>query len=204
MGIFTEGFFLQASLILALGAQNLYVLEAGLNRRRHLLVAAVCSICDVLLILLGVLGAASILVQVPWLKIFFGAAGVAFLAYYGVKKLFEKSSVDSNETKVSNTAVAVIVSQALAFSLLNPHVYLDTIVLIGGYSTQFAESVDRVKFGAGASAFSLLWFFGLAFFAAAMSRFLHNKTAMRAISIVSGVILLLLSLKLGVDVWHWL
>lgn len=201
---FTEGFFLQASLILALGAQNLYVLDAGLNRRKHLLVATICTICDVLLILLGVLGAASVLVQIPWLKILFGFAGVAFLAYYGLKKLFEKASMGGEQLHLSVPTLGLVVSQTLAFSLLNPHVYLDTVVLIGGYSTQFPSWIDRVEFGAGASLFSMIWFFSLALFAAAMGRFLHNPSAMRVISVVSGVILLALSVKLGIDVWHWL
>jgi L-lysine exporter family protein LysE/ArgO len=89
MNQFIEGFLLQASLILALGAQNLFVLESGLKRQRHLLVALICSICDTVLIAVGVAGAASIFVQVPSLKICSGALGVLFLIYYGVKKILE-------------------------------------------------------------------------------------------------------------------
>lgn len=200
---FLEGFFLQASLILALGAQNLFVLEMGLRKRRHLFVAGLCTFCDLLLILLGVLGAASFFVQIPWMKIAFGVLGVAFLAYYGLKKLFEKPSIIDAHANTQTLSIGVIVGQTLAFSLLNPHVYLDTVVLIGGYSTQFSESWDRLSFGLGASFFSLMWFFALAIFAAAMSRFLHNVKTMRMISVVSAVILLGLALKLSADVWHW-
>ncbi len=87
--VFLQGFFLQASLILALGAQNIFVLNCGLQRQRHLLVALLSSLCDMTLILIGVLGVASVFVQVPLLKIGFGVLGVGFLAYYGVLKLKE-------------------------------------------------------------------------------------------------------------------
>ena len=203
MELLLQGFFLQASLILALGAQNIYVLESGLRKRRHLLVAALCTVCDAALILLGVLGAAFVLVQIPWLKVLFGALGVAFLGYYGLRKLFENSRLDEGSSNAAALSIGVVVAQTLAFSLLNPHVYLDTIVLIGGYATQFSASSDRLLFGLGASLFSMVWFFVLAFFAAAMGKFLHNAKAMRAISIVSGLILIILAIKLGVDVWEW-
>lgn len=202
---FLEGFFLQASLILALGAQNLYVLESGLRKRRHLLVASLCIACDVLLISLGVLGAASVFIQFPGLKIFFGVLGVAFLAYYGVLKLVSPIPPQGDGPKGHTRQVPIrrVVWQTLAFSLLNPHVYLDTLILIGGYSTQFKGVYERCQFGLGASFCSALWFFGLAIFAAAMSRYLSNPRVMRRVSVISGVVLILLSFKLGVDVWQW-
>ncbi len=99
--------------------------------------------------------------------------------------------------------LGLVVGQTLAFSLLNPHVYLDTVVLIGGYSTQFPGIFERSLFGVGASSFSLIWFFGLASFAAAMSRHMNNYKIMRGISISSGLILITLAVKLGLDVWQW-
>jgi L-lysine exporter family protein LysE/ArgO len=154
--------------------------------------------------LLGVLGAASVLMQVPWLKILFGVLGVAFLAYYGVLKLFETPTMHTESRQSAQVlSLALVTSQALAFSLLNPHVYLDTVVLIGGYSTQFTTTIERVLFGTGASLFSALWFFALALFAAAMGKFLNNARAMKIVSVVSGVILVALAVKLGIDVWEW-
>ncbi len=203
---FFEGFFLQASLILALGAQNIFVLESGLQKRRHILVATLCSLCDILLISLGVLGAASLFVQYPWLKISFGVLGVGFLAYYGMLKLREKPEFQSPEKKENLLLVpiGVIVLQTMAFSLLNPHVYLDTVILIGGYSAKFSSLFERSLFGAGASLFSLIWFFGLSICAAALGRYLNNARVMRVISLLSGIILLALAGKLGMDVWHWI
>lgn len=205
MNQFVEGFLLQASLILALGAQNIFVLESGLKKQRHFLVAALCSVCDLLLIAVGVMGAASIFVRVPILKILFGVIGVLFLIYYGIKKLREGISPTSIEVTHEETATSFkkVVLLSLGFSLLNPHVYLDTVILIGGYSAKYTDLIDRIVFGAGAGGFSVLWFFGLALFASAMSSFFFNPKAMRIISLISGLILLMLSWKLGSDVYSW-
>jgi L-lysine exporter family protein LysE/ArgO len=205
MKIFLEGFLLQGSLILALGAQNLFVLESGLRKQRHLLAATMCSLCDLILIAVGVMGAASIFVQIPLLKIIFGAVGVAFLVYYGVKKIIEGLQPSRAEKTHAATAKSVrrVVMLSLGFSLLNPHVYLDTVVLIGGYSSKFSEIAKRIEFGAGAASFSMLWFFGLATFAASMRAFLGNPKAMQIISLLSGIILLVLAWKLGRDVHSW-
>jgi len=200
--LFFEGFFLQASLILALGAQNVYVLNCGLHRHRHLLVALISSVCDMALIMVGVLGVASVFVQIPLLKIVFGVVGVIFLAYYGFMKLKEAGTfLDVGAFKSADFKQTVLTT--LAFSLLNPHVYLDTVVLIGGYSAKFEELYSRLIFGLGAGSFSFIWFFGLASLASLGSRLVHNQKAMRGISLVSGVILLWLAVKLGMDVWGW-
>lgn len=205
VSIFLQGFFLQASLILALGAQNLFVLNSGLRRQRHLLVATICSICDGVLILIGVLGVATLFVKVPLLKIIFGVSGVGFLAFYGIKKLMEiKSTSKFSETAVPHTHSRQVILTTLAFSLLNPHVYLDTVVLIGGYAAKFSLTNERIMFGVGASTFSVLWFFGLAILASAGNRLIHNEKAMKTVSLVSGVILLWLSVKLGRDVFGWI
>ena len=204
LSIFAQGFFLQASLILALGAQNIFVLNSGLRRQRHLLVAFVCSVCDTLLIFVGVLGVATIFVQVPVLKIGLGVVGVGFLFFYGILKLKEaKDGVKLSMSSASATTVKQTVLTSLGFSLLNPHVYLDTVVLIGGYSSKFDLLDERFYFGAGASSFSVLWFYGLALLASSCSRLLGNPKAMRVVSLLSGVILIALAAKLGVDVWGW-
>jgi len=203
MAQFIEGFFLQASLIFALGAQNIFVLESGLKKNRPLLVATICSLCDTLLIAVGVLGAATIFVQVPALKIGFGILGVFFLALYGGKKLLEAwrgGSVEKPNFTPDSKKVAAL---ALGFSLLNPHVYLDTVILIGGYSAKFPALGQRALFGAGAAGFSCLWFFSLAIFGAAFSALLNNRRRMRIVSAIAGVILIALAVKLGWDVAAW-
>jgi L-lysine exporter family protein LysE/ArgO len=198
LSIFIQGFFLQASLILALGAQNIFVLNSGLRREHHLLVALISSICDTLLVFVGVLGIASIFVQIPVLKIGLGIVGVGFLLFYGILKLREAkrgTTVLQESTRV--TTIKHTIFTSLGFSLLNPHVYLDTVVLIGGYS------YERFYFGAGAASFSTIWFFSLALLAAFGSRLLNNVQAMRVVSLISGLVLLILAVKLGRDVWSW-
>ena len=203
--IFIQGFFLQASLILALGAQNIFVLNSGLRRQWHLLVAFVCSLCDALLIFIGVLGAATVFVQIPLLKMSLGVVGVGFLFFYAILKLKEaKNGVTISFNSQHTITARQVMLTSLGFSLLNPHVYLDTVVLIGGYSAQFAQLNERFCFGAGASSFSAFWFFGLAVLASYGNRLLHNDKAMRLVSLVSGLILIILAFKLGADVFGWI
>ena len=203
--VFIQGFLLQASLILALGAQNIFVLNSGILRQRHLLVALVSSICDTFLIFIGVLGVATIFIQVPLLKIGLGIIGVTFLLIYGFLKLKEAKkgfAIELHSKQAISAKQAVLTS--LGFSLLNPHVYLDTVVLIGGYSSKFATSYERFNFGLGAAAFSTFWFFGLATLASLGARLLSNSKAMRIVSLVSGLILISLAVKLGNDVSSWI
>lgn len=201
LSIFVQGFLLQASLILALGAQNIFVLNSGLRRQRHLLVALVCSLCDAILIFIGVLGVATVFIQVPLFKMALGIVGVGFLFFYGLLKLREAfKGTEIHFISTSNISAQKVILTSLGFSLLNPHVYLDTVVLIGGYSTQFSSWAERLYFGVGASLFSTLWFFGLALLASVGQHFLKNAKAMKVISFLSGVILILLALKLGADI----
>lgn len=205
LSIFIQGFLLQASLILALGAQNIFVLNSGLRKQRHLLVALVSSICDTILVFVGVLGVATVFVQFPLLKIGLGVVGVGFLFFYGLLKLKEaKNGIELSQTAGQATTTKQTILMSLGFSLLNPHVYLDTVVLVGGYSSKFSQFIERFYFGAGASSFSTLWFFGLALMASLASRFLNNPKAMRLVSLISGFILILLAFKLGHDVFSWM
>lgn len=203
--IFLQGFFLQASLILALGAQNIFVLNSGLKKERHLLVATICSLCDAILIFIGVLGVATVFVQVPILKILLGVFGVLFLLYYGILKLIEaKRGVKFSQVSDLVISKRKIILTTLGFSLLNPHVYLDTVVLIGGYSTKFGDLFQRFYFGLGAAIFSILWFFCLAILASSTSAFFKNKNALRLVALISSLILLALSVKLGIEIYSWI
>lgn len=199
MQIFFQGLLLQASLILALGAQNLFVLDSGLKKRFPFTVATVCSLCDVFLVFLGVWGAASVFVEMPWIKLLVGALGVGFLLYHGVKKWIaafgiNKNSIDRAALPKDRLAV---VWASLGFSLLNPHVYLDTVVLIGGYSAKFPGWIERGSFGLGAGLCSVIWFFSLALAAVQLGRFLHSERAMRWVALVSGSILIVLAVVLA-------
>jgi L-lysine exporter family protein LysE/ArgO len=206
METFIQGLLLQSSLILALGAQNLFVLDCGVRKRNPLLVAVTCGFCDLVLIILGVLGAAALFRAAPLVQPIIGAMSVLFLLYYGLLKLREglrSSTVTQAVSDQSITLKATLIA-ALSFSLLNPHVYLDALVLIGGYSTKFPAVGERLLFGAGAASFSLIWFLSLAFGAAAISTYLKSAKVLRGLSLASGVVLIVLGFKLGTEALSWI
>jgi L-lysine exporter family protein LysE/ArgO len=201
---FLEGFTLQASLIFALGAQNLFVLEAGLQKNYHLTVSLVCFLCDLTLILLGVAGAASVFTSIPSLKILIGVVGVGFLFMYGLQKIADTSAIVSTFQSGHKMNLKRSALLALTFSVLNPHAYLDAFVLIGGYSSKYGELNERLMVGVGAAVYSGIWFLLLSSFSGFMKPFLENQRRMRMISTCAGVILLILSGKLAMDVLNWI
>lgn len=201
---FAQGFVLQAGLIVALGAQNLYVLDSGLKRQKHWQIAALCSACDAVLIALGVFGAGQVFLAYPVLKLAMGAAGVAFLFWYAWIKLREglPATVSPAHARPPSDLSRPLAA-ALAFSLLNPHVYLDTVVLVGGFSTQFETFSERTAFGGGAAIFSTIWFFSLAGLAAWMAPVLTSPPTARMIALGSAAILTVLGCVLGWEVFQW-
>jgi len=202
--VFIKGFLLQASLIFALGAQNIFLLENGLSRQRPLLVATIFSILDSLFVMLGVLGVGTLFISNPWLKILFGIIGVIFMISYGLQKWLLQPTAISPVTK-NNTLLSIqkTLLKSLAFTFLNPHVYLDTLVLIGSYSAQFSRIHERIYFGIGAFSASWVWFFALAYGAIMMSRFFSDPKRLRWMLRISGMILIILGLYLAFQLYHW-
>lgn len=202
---FLEGLTLNASLILGLGAQNILVLNAGLKNQRPLLIAFVCTVCDIFLISIGVLGVAKFFLSYPLLKIIVGCIGILFLAIYAIQKIREglrpgKSSGREEENFSKRKALAL----ALSLSLLNPHVYLDTIILIGGFASKYAEFNPRLYFGIGACFFSTVWFFSIALLGKQFAHVFKNPKRMAQVNLLAGIVLLILSIKLGFDVKDWI
>lgn len=199
--IFIQGFLLQASLILALGAQNLFVIDVGLKKNNHILAATICGVCDVLLILLGILGVSAFLVRTPSFKIIVGIFGALFLIYYSFLKLKEaiKGVKIKEQTEEVTSSRKLIAIASLSFTLLNPHVYIDTFFLVGGYSTRFENLTNKLIFGIGAGSFSLIWFYFLAFFSSKFSHVLTKEKNLRIISLFTGILLSYLGIRLGMD-----
>lgn len=198
-----DGFFIQASLILALGAQNIFVLESGLNRSHHLLVASLSSLCDLFLIFLGVMVTSVVIESSPLLKLGAGTACIGFLTWYGTFKIWNVFSKKGEvKTRIESTrSVSAAILLTLGFSLLNPHVYLDTILLLGGYASKY-ESVDsRLMFALGASVFSAIWFFSLSTLSARTNWVLQKPCVVHWITGLSGALLLGLALKLALDIY---
>ncbi len=192
------GIFLQSSMILALGAQNLFVLEKGLLRDRPILIATICSLCDVSLILFGVLGAGSFFAKNAILSLGLKFAGAAFLFKYAFDKFQETRTVSESRTDLilQKSSVTTIILSALAVSLLNPHVYLDTVVLIGSYSTKYPVLEDKLGFAMGASLFSIAWFFSLSFGASFFSSALSRPRIMKFINYAASLIMSYLGVNL--------
>lgn len=202
--LFLEGLVLQASLILALGAQNIFVLEAGLKRQHHLIISFVCFLCDLTLILLGVAGAATLFTYYPGLKVFIGVLGVSFLFTYGMSKLFSGSTVLTLSSDPVKSTLKRSVILAMTFSILNPHAYLDAFILIGGFSSKYDALEDRIILGLGAGVYSGIWFLILSSLSSVMKPVLQHPVRMKVIMSLAGIVLIILSGKLSIDVLGWI
>lgn len=203
--LFMEGLLLQASLIFALGAQNLFVLESGLRRQYPVSISFVCFFCDFILIMLGVAGAGTLFAAFPSLKILVGVLGVVFLFQYGLGKLLAPTLTEDQKEVLSHQKdLKRSLMLAVTFSILNPHAYLDAFILIGGFSSKYDLLSQRLAVGLGASAFSLIWFLVLSGASSFMKPLLCHPVRMRLVTSVAGLCLIILSAKLGMDVYGWI
>ncbi|MBA2403633.1 MAG: LysE family transporter [Bdellovibrionales bacterium] len=204
-GLFFEGLFLQASLIFALGAQNIFVLESGLKKQHPMTISFVCFFCDLILIMLGVAGAGSLFSSFSQLKIIIGVIGVFFLFQYGISKIFlPQTTLTEDSHSLIKQGLKRSILLAITFSIFNPHAYLDAFILIGGYSTKYSMLSDRLVLGFGAACFSLIWFIFLSNASSLMKPVFSNAKSLRVITTCSGLILLFLSFRLGLDVYGWI
>ncbi|WP_211829340.1 LysE/ArgO family amino acid transporter [Kistimonas asteriae] len=185
-----QGFGLGATMIIPIGAQNAYVLNQGIRRQHHLLTAAVCAICDILLIALGVFGGGALFASQPTLLLAVSCGGAAFLFWYGFLSMKSalRAADEVAETQVTGTSRRAVIAGTLAVTLLNPHVYLDTVMILGGIGGQF-EGSDRITFAAGTMIASFAWFFALSIGAARLSPILGRPAVRRWID---GVIWLMM------------
>ena len=162
--VFVQGLALSLGLIVAIGAQNAFVLRQGLRREHVGSVVLFCAAADAVLIAAGVMGMAQALGQSPNLARALALAGAAFLAVYAWRALRRARHVHRLDASVagSSLSLAAAVAQAAAFTLLNPHVYLDTVLLVGSIGAQQPAAL-RGWFIAGAAEASLVWFSLLGF-----------------------------------------
>ncbi|WP_375257495.1 LysE/ArgO family amino acid transporter [Citreimonas sp.] len=188
------GFALGLSLILAIGAQNAFVLRQGMMRRHVLPVVLVCAISDAVLITAGVAGFGALTTAIPGLELWMRLAGAAFLIWYGARTLlsacFGGEALRAGEGTQSLRAAILT---CLAFTWLNPHVYLDTVVLLGAVSAQYD---DRLAFGAGAVVASFAFFFALGFGARALAPVFARPAAWRVLDAGIGLVMWAIAAKL--------
>lgn len=159
-----NGFLSAAALIIAIGAQNAFVLAQGVRRTYHWPVAITCMVIDALLISLGMLGGAALIAQWPEVLQLCRIAGAVFLLGYGYRNLRAFFVADALRAGVACSSLSAALLTTLAVSLLNPHVYLDTVVLLGSIGNQLSGT-SRYAFWLGAVLASLVWFSSLTWLA---------------------------------------
>jgi L-lysine exporter family protein LysE/ArgO len=179
---YSNGLLIAAGLIIALGAQNAFVLAQSLRREHHLPVAMLCVICDALLVTAGVFGLAAVLAQNPVLLGVARWGGAAFLIWYGAQALLRACRPQALEQNINNgpRSRRAVLLAALAVTLLNPHVYLDTVLLIGSLGAQ--QTVPGA-YALGAASASLMWFLFLALGAAWLAPWLARPSTWRIIDL---------------------
>jgi L-lysine exporter family protein LysE/ArgO len=194
---FTTGFALGATLIIAIGAQNAFVLRQGLRKEHVAPVVAFCALADLLLIGAGVAGLATILGNAPTLVAVLTIAGSAFLAWYGVRALrralFPQALLAAAGSQPLSLGNAL--AQAAGFTLLNPHVYLDTVLLMGSIGTRQAPDM-RIWFVGGAACASGVWFTTLGFGARLLAPVFARPRAWQVLDTIVGLTMLALAVML--------
>lgn len=192
-----EGFILGLSLIIAIGAQNAYVLKLGLQRQHVTPVVLACIVIDAALISLGIVGLGALVEVLPWLTTALTYLGAAFLLAYAALSL--RAALRPQSLTAATEAPPLSRRRALltvlGFSLLNPHVYLDTVVLLGGLGARY-EGVSRAAFGIGAVSGSTLWFAALGYGAAYLAPVFAKPLAWRTLDLLIAVVMLGLALLL--------
>jgi L-lysine exporter family protein LysE/ArgO len=195
---FTTGFALCATLIIAIGAQNAFVLRQGLRREHVLIIVAFCALADLLLIGAGVAGVAQVLGQAPRLTFVLTAAGTLFLAWYGIRALARArtaSAMNVAAEGMRRISVRNAVAQAAGFTFLNPHVYLDTVLLMGSIGARQPSDL-RFWFVGGAAAASGAWFTTLGFGARLLRPVFRTPRAWQVLDTLIGLTMLALAVSL--------
>lgn len=185
---YVQGFALSAGLIVAIGAQNVFVLTQGARGHRPWLVAGVCTACDGVLIAAGVGGVGALAAASPGVSGLLALAGAAFLLVYGLRAF--KSALGGESLGLcdddARPPLRAILLAAFGVSLLNPHALLDTVVLIGGLSSRL-DAGGRLLFGLGAVTASACWFFSLSLGGRLLAPVLRRPGAWRVLDVLVGL-----------------
>lgn len=191
-----SGFFLGASLILAIGAQNAFILRQGLLRQHVFVLCLICAASDALLIAAGVAGLGTLIATSPRLIMAVTVGGALFLfayAFMAFRRAMHPEALLA--AKKGEGSLKAAIAACLAFTFLNPHVYLDTVVLLGSLSASF-EGAARFAYGAGAAIASFVWFFGLGYGARLLQPVFARPAAWRVLDILIGVVMAAIGLGL--------
>ncbi|KQR47747.1 amino acid transporter [Microbacterium sp. Leaf161] len=212
-----SGLGLGLSLIVAIGAQNVFVLRQGIRREHVLPVVIICAVSDALLIAAGVAGLGFVISAAPWLIVVARWSGALFLLAYGIlaaRRAWrggEQLRVDQTDDEraaaqssragaatATRTTLAAVIATALALTWLNPHVYLDTVLMLGSIAATHGE--DRWLFAAGAIMASILWFTALGFGARYLGRWLRTERSWRILDALIAIVMITLAVSLVLPV----
>lgn len=191
---FTKGLGIGLSLIIAIGPQNAYVLSKGIKRQHRLLIPTLCALIDIFLIALGVSGFGLFVESHHMLLLLARLGGSAFLLWYALKSFYNAFSVQHLDVikTVKQGSIKATVLTVCAISLLNPHAYLDSMVLIGAVGGQLPEA-QHLSYALGAMLASVIWFYSLSFLASILSPLFAKPITWRVLDVVVGCIMLVIA-----------
>ena len=200
MNFLILGFFTGLSLILAIGAQNIFVIEQGLKKQYIFLVCLICSISDLILIFLGIF-------LFQYLGNFFNSTIelilnillFVFLIHFIYGKISIQNKKISFNEKIKNVPVTNIITKTLAFTYLNPHVYSDTVFFLGNFSKNLFI-IDKYYFGIGASISSLLFFFTIGYLSKLLSKYLQSDMVWKRINLFIITFMSMLALYVFIEI----
>lgn len=192
------GFIASISLIMAIGVQNAFVLKQGLKRQHLFLTAFTCSLCDSVLIVLGVSGIEILTNDYPMFTKFMEWGGALFLVVYGLRSFWSvfhpHTLVASLENPVPTSKMSTLLA-LLGFTFLNPHTYVDTFLLLGTIGAE-QEPHEQIYFMIGAVAASATWFFSLTYGASKVSPIFKNPRAWQVLDTIMGCVMLSIAVSL--------
>ena len=200
MSFLILGFFTGLSLILAIGAQNIFVIEQGLKKQYVFLVCLICSISDLILIFLGIFlfqyfGDLFNSIIELILNIFL----FLFLAHFIYGKIsIQKNKINLNH-KIKNISLTGIITKTLAFTYLNPHVYSDTVFFLGNFSKNLLI-IDKYYFGIGAAISSFIFFFSIGYMSKYLSKYLQSQRVWKKINLFIIVFMSILALYILIEI----
>lgn len=193
---YLQGFAIGLSLIVAIGAQNAFVLKQGLKKQAVFWVCFVCALSDSILVVLGITGFATVIQLYPELVGFAKWAGAVFLVWYGLQHARQAFQANHSLHAGSQNEIQLskIIIVCLALTWLNPHVYLDTVVLIGSISTQFEQT--KLYFALGVITASWFFFFSLGYGARVLIPVFANPKAWKVLDVVIALIMWSIAISL--------
>lgn len=193
---FVTGFAMSAALIMAIGSQNLFVLRQGLKREHVGPIVLFCGCADALLIAAGVGGVGAILAALPQLTLILTVGGALFLSWYGFKAFQRMISPDAMSVSAQGgISLGRAMTATAGFTFLNPHVYLDTVLLMGAAGSAHAPAL-RPVFVAGAATASIAWFAALGYGARVLTPVFSRPSAWRILDAIVGVVMFALAASL--------